>query len=284
MVEMRMARYPIVPLKLFRSVPNVAAFGVSAAHAFVFISGSYYLPLYFQGVLAVSSLRSGIYLLPFIVPLSAVSAVVGLVIKKTGNYKIPMVSGMGVMAIGFGLFVDLEATENWTKIILFQLIAGIGVGPNFQSPLIALQTSVEPRDMASVTSTFAFIRQMAGAVSLVVGGAVFNNLMQKQYGELQIKLGTDLANQLSGQNAAASVALVDDLDGDRGTIAREAYYRAMRAMYILYAVVAVLGFGVSLFTRQTKLSEEHKEHRTGLKTLRSREPRPRVGEEEKTAV
>jgi hypothetical protein len=51
-------------------------------------------------------------------------------------------SGMILMTLGFGLFIDFDVNTSWAKIIIFQIIAGIGVGPNFQSPLIALQSLV----------------------------------------------------------------------------------------------------------------------------------------------
>jgi DNA repair protein RAD50 len=78
---------------------------VGFTHAFVFMSGSYWLPLYYQGVLGASSLLSGVYLLPYVLSLSFVSAGAGVYIKKTGKYKLVIVSGLIVMVLGFGLFI-----------------------------------------------------------------------------------------------------------------------------------------------------------------------------------
>ena len=270
-VEWKVARYPITPLFLFKDRNNVAALSIAFIHAFVFLSGSYFLPLYFQGVLAESSLQSGIYLLPYVLPLSAVSIIAGFSIKKTGNYKIPIVAGMAVATIGFGLFVDFEAEKDLTKIIIYQIVAGIGIGPNFQSPLIALQSTVEPRDIASATSTFSFARQMGGAISIVLGGALFDNGMQGQYKELVSILGEEKASRLNGENASASVAFIDALKGEDAMIARRAYLEALQTMYIMYVSVSGLGLLTSLMIRQKKLSKQHTEHKTGLKTLRSRE-------------
>lgn len=50
--------------------------------------------------------------------------------------------GMTMMTIGFGLFINFDVHSSWAKIIIYQIIAGIGVGPNFQAPLIALQSLV----------------------------------------------------------------------------------------------------------------------------------------------
>jgi hypothetical protein len=256
---------------LFKDRNNVAALSIAFIHAFVFLSGSYFLPLYFQGVLAESSLQSGVYLLPFVLALSTVSVVAGFSIKKTGNYKIPIVAGMAITTLGFGLFVDFEAEKDLVKIIAYQIVAGIGIGPNFQSPLIALQNTVEPRDIASATATYSFARQMGGAISIVLGGALFDNGMQGQSQDLIASLGEEKANRLSGENASASVAFTDELDGNEAMIARGAYLEALQTMYIMYVAVSGLGLLTSLMIRQKKLSKHHTEHKTGLKTLRSRE-------------
>lgn len=272
-IEWRVAKHPIVPLQLFRGRSNVACLAVAFFQSFVFLSGSYYLPLYFQGVRGLSSLDSGVYLLAYVIPLSIVSALIGFVIRATGNYKIGLVAGMGVMTLGFGLFIDLGAHSNLAKIILYQMVAGIGVGPNFQSPLIALQAGVEPRDIAAATSTFSFMRQIAGSISIVIGGAIFSNEMQRQYPTLERELGADLADKLSGGNAAASVAMVGSLEGNDADVARGAYAKALQVMYIVYVCFGAVGFASGFFVAQMKLSRQHTEHKTGLRTLRSREPK-----------
>ncbi|KAK2044530.1 major facilitator superfamily transporter [Colletotrichum somersetense] len=268
--ECRYARYPVIPMHLFRSWSNVAAFATSFCHAFAFISGSYWLPLYFQGVQGVSSLLSGVYLLPYVLSLSLMSAAAGVLIRKTGNYLYLIVGGMLVATVGFGLFRDLPLDRDLAKIVLYQVVAGLGIGPNFQAPLIAVQTSVGPRDIAAATSAFGFVRQMGTSISVVVGGVVFNNEMQKQHARLRAELGPELADMLSGSSAASSVGVVAGLRGDEGRVARGAYLNGLKTMYIVYVAFAGLGLAMSLFIRQKQLSKKHTEHKTGLKTLRSR--------------
>ncbi|KAI1463160.1 MFS general substrate transporter [Daldinia caldariorum] len=267
-VEKWYAKYPVIPLRLFQFGKNISTFAICLVHGAVFISGSYYLPLYFQAVLGVSSLLSGVYILPYVLSLSFMSIASGIFMKKTGKYLPAIIFGMFFMTLGFGLFIDLGAQENWAKIIIFQIIAGIGVGPNFQSPLIALQTTVEPRDIAAVTSTFGFVRQLSTSISVVIGGVVFQNGMEKQYPTLLAQLGPELANQLSGGSAGGNVGLVASLPGTQGEIARAAYWYSLRDMYIMYAAIAGVGLLISPFVSQRKLSTQHQEHKTGLQSLR----------------
>lgn len=147
-IEYRLAPYPLMPLDIFSKRSNLAALGVCFFHAYVFISGSYFLPLYFQAVLGATPILSGVYLLPTALSLSFLSAFTGVFIRKTGQYLPPIWFGYIFMTIGFGLFIDLSSTSSWAKIILYQIVAGIGVGPNFQSPLIALQSLVPVRPLS----------------------------------------------------------------------------------------------------------------------------------------
>ncbi|KAI2616050.1 MFS general substrate transporter [Hypoxylon sp. NC1633] len=270
-VEKYWAKYPVIPLRLFKFGKNISAFAICLVHGAVFISGSYYLPLYFQAVLGASSLLSGVYLLPYVLSLSFGSVASGLFMKKTGLYLPGIIFGMTFMALGYGLFIDLGPQADWAKIIIFQIIAGAGVGPNFQSPLIALQTSVEPRDIAAVTSTFGFVRQLSTSISVVIGGVVFQNGMEKQYPTLLAQLGPELANQLSGGSAGGNVGLVASLPGKEGDIARAAYWNSLRDMFIMYTAFAAVGLLISPFVSQRKLSHEHKEHKTGLQSLQRNE-------------
>ncbi|KAH6853972.1 major facilitator superfamily domain-containing protein [Chaetomium sp. MPI-CAGE-AT-0009] len=268
LVEWKFAEFPLVPMYLFSNLSSAASLGVGALQGFVFLSGSYYLPLYLQAVLGASPLMSGVYILPWVMSLSLVSAGTGIVIKKTGKYLPCIIFGMAVMTLGFGLFIDLEPRANWAKIILYQLVAGIGVGPNFQAPLIALQTTVEPRDMASATGTFAFVRQLFASISIVIGGVVFQNGMEKQYPRLREQLGPEAANLFSGSNAASSVGLVKDLPENQQHIAREAYFESLRTMYIMYVAFAGLGLLISFLVGSRQLSKDHTETKTGLDNLK----------------
>jgi MFS family permease len=141
-VESRLAPYPLMPLSLFSKRSNMAALAVCFFHAYVFIPGSYFLPLYFQAVLGATPILSGVYLLPTALSLSFLSAFTGVFIKKTGQYLPPIWFGLFFMTLGVGLFINLGPNSGWAKIIIYQIIAGVGVGPNFQSPLIALQSLV----------------------------------------------------------------------------------------------------------------------------------------------
>ena len=264
-MEWKLPKYPIVPLRIFKQTSNIAALVLCFCQGFCMIGGSYYLPLYFQAVLGAHPLLSGVYLLPYAVSFSTCSFITGILIRKTGQYLPTAWTGIAIMTLGFGLFIDLPVTAYWPKIILYQIVAGIGVGGNLNAPLVALQANVNPGDIAPATATFFFTRVLSSAVTVGVGGVVFQNEMQKRYPELLAALGPDTASTLSGSSASASVDIVNSLPaGERG-VARAAYHDSLRIMWIVYVAFAALGIFASAFISKTVLSVTHTKATTGLK-------------------
>ncbi|RAR13001.1 major facilitator superfamily transporter [Stemphylium lycopersici] len=270
LIEWRVAPYPLMPLELFSKRSNLAALCTCFFHAFVFISANYFLPLYFQAVLGATPILSGVYLLPTALSLSFLSAFTGVFIKKTGQY-LPMIwFGMTLMTLGFGLFIDFDVNTSWAKIIIFQIIAGIGVGPNFQSPLIALQSLVPKRDIATATATFGFTRNLGSAISVVVGGVVFNNEMKSKQSQLASSLGEQTASAFGGGSAGANVGLIQSLPDSQKLVARKAFTDSLSTMWILYVAFSVVGLLVSLLITRNKLEKQHEETKTGLEAEKAK--------------
>lgn len=262
--EWKLAKYPMMPLRLFSKSSNLAALAVCWAHGMVFISGTYFFPLYFQAVLGANPILSGVYLFPFVISLSFTSAFVGIFIKKTGHYLPPIWLGLFFMTVGFGLYIDLPVGPTWGRIFPFQIIAGIGVGPNFQAPLIALQTLVPPRDIATATATFGFIRNISTAISVVIGGVIFQNAMKKRESSLIAAANQQIGTELGGGGAGAATSVVKNLPEPGRQTVRADYVASLREMWIFFVCIAATGFFVSLFIKKTTLSKSHEVTKTGL--------------------
>jgi len=262
--EAKFAKYPIIPLRIFMDRSNLAALGVCFVHGFVFIAGSYYLPIYFQTVLSATPLLSGVYLFATVLSLSFSSAITGIFIKKTGRYQQPIWFGMVMMTLGFGLFIDLEPRANWAKIIIFQIIAGVGVGPNFQSPLIALQSHVKGHDIAVATATFGFIRNISTSVSVVLGGVILGNELSKKQSYLSQYLPPDVAQRLTASSFGSTTDFVKSLPPEQKQAVNVAYTESLKTMWIFYTAFAAFGILISLLITKKELSTKHEKARTGI--------------------
>ena len=113
-----------------------------------------------------------------------------------------------------------------------------------------------------------FVRNLATSMSIVLGGVVFQNAMEAQSKQLSAALGATNAAKLTGGEAAANIMLLRQLRGNELVAARQAFAKALKDMWIMYAGVAAFGFISSLFVGKQVLSREHDETRTGLQEKR----------------
>ncbi|KAF4817426.1 Efflux pump dotC [Colletotrichum siamense] len=256
MNEWKLAANPVLPLRLLSSWSKAAAYFVFAFNAFVFIGITYYLPLYSQAVLGVDALTSGLYLLPLIVSCSLSAACAGVFIQKTGRYRVLMYAAQVLLTLGTGLLINLEFERNLTKLFVFQILTGIGVGLNIEAPVLSAQAATTVRDTAAVLATMSFLRSIATAISVVVGGVIFQNQMKAGNSSLVDQIGHDLASRFDGDNASAHVEEIGLLSTDQQAPVRQAYFGALRTVWIMYVAFAGLATVLNLFVSEYHLSDE----------------------------
>ncbi len=231
--EWKLARNPILPLRLFQTASTSAAFGVFACVFYVFIGLLYYLPLYAQSVLGADVLTSGLCLLPLIVSCCLSAAFGGVLVQQTGKYLPFMYAAQVLLTLGVGLFINIEFEKNMTKLIIYEIIVGVGVGLSTETPVIAALAGTSERDNAATIAAMGFLRSMATAVSVVVGGVIFQNEMSAAGPRLTAQLGETLAGEFSGGLAMANVELIGALPADQQTVVRQAYFDSLRKVWIM---------------------------------------------------
>ncbi|KAJ5884326.1 hypothetical protein N7504_011898 [Penicillium tannophilum] len=259
--EWKIAKNPIIPVWLFTSPTKVAPYVVFACNSYVFIGQAYYLPLYAQSVLAATALTSGLYLLPLIVSCALAAAAAGILMQETGKYLPVMYIAQGFLVLGSGLLISLEFESNIAKLVIFQILVGIGVGMNIEAPILAAQAATSIRDTAAVTATMGFVRSLSTAISVIVGGVVFQNEMNARNEKLASQLGSNssLASEFNGDLAASSVEEINSigLNADQQVLVRKTYFEALRMVWIMYVAFAGLATILNLFVRARKLRSEN---------------------------
>jgi MFS family permease len=271
--EKRLARYPLMPLDVFKTVSNSATFIVAFGHNMVSIGSEFYLPLFFQSVRQASPVRSGLLLLPLTIAAAAVDIIAGIVINRTGRYREIIWTGALVTTLGAGLYVKLWTDTPLAEIIVFEIIGGAGVAISFQAPLIAIHSNVKQADAASATACLGFMNNLATSLSVVLGGVVFQNSMTAQRPALvAAKLDEHVLDALAGDRAAANVNIVQTLvDADQRRAIQNVFAGSVRNIFIMYTGIAAVTVLASIFIKQKKMSIEHTETRTGIANLSKRE-------------
>ncbi|KAB5572324.1 MFS multidrug transporter-like protein [Coniochaeta sp. 2T2.1] len=264
--EQRLATYPLMPLTIFKSSTNNAVFLVTFSHAMVLIGIEYYMPLYFQSAKQASPLTSGLLLLPLIGMMAILEIAMGLLIARTGRYREVIWIGVTMMTLGTGLYILLGPDTSLSVIIGLEVIGASGPALLFQGPTIAIQNSVSQADTAAATACLGFMRAIAMALSVVVGGVVFQNSMDARHSQLVAAgLNGTVLEALSGGQAAANVAITQAIqDPAQRRAVLEAFAWSTRNLFIMYTSLAAVAMFASVFIKHSKLNKEHTETKTGI--------------------
>ncbi|HEX5450458.1 MAG TPA: MDR family MFS transporter [Gaiellaceae bacterium] len=168
----RHATEPVLPFRLFRlhtiNVANIAAFFLGAALFSVII----YLPLFAQGVLGDSATLSGVLLIPLNFAWITASALSGRYVTRTGRYRMFPVIGSPLALAGVFLISRLSPSSSGLAIIVGTVVMGLGMGLTVQTYIVALQNSVDRRDLGVATAANQFFRQIGGALAVAAYGTL----------------------------------------------------------------------------------------------------------------
>ncbi|KAJ5908306.1 hypothetical protein N7495_000988 [Penicillium taxi] len=183
-----------------------------------------------------------------------------------GRYLELIWLGPILMTIGTGLYIRLDAFSSFGEIIGFQILSGLGAGFVFETSIIAIQAMVSQKDTATATASLGFIRNLATASLIVIGGVVFQNSMAKTKPRLLASgMSNHLADQMAGSSAAANIEYIRGINDATQLLAvKEAFSWSMRNMWILYTCMSAVGVILSAFIMKTHLNQEHVEITTGL--------------------
>ncbi len=169
------AEEPIIPLRLWKNRVFSVATGLEFLVGFAMFGAIIFLPLWLQTVGGASAQNSGLLILPLMAGLMTSSIVSGRMITKTGRYKRFPLTGTAMIAIGLWLLSTMGVGTSYAESSVYMVILGLGIGMIIQVMVLAVQNSVEHRDLGTATATESFIRSMGGAFGVAVFGAILTN-------------------------------------------------------------------------------------------------------------
>jgi MFS family permease len=185
--EGRYAVAPLLPMQLVRNRDVAALLVIALVHGACFVSCVSWAPIYFQVVLGATALRAGIWQLSSAIPLALITIVTGIWIKKIGEHRPVIQLSSVLVTVGFGLFIMLPSYRDCARIIGFQVVIALAVGPLFQAPLIAMQSAVSPRYIAVAIALLDLTLTLGSAIGLVVGQSCFTNVLSASYNSTNLK-------------------------------------------------------------------------------------------------
>jgi EmrB/QacA subfamily drug resistance transporter len=170
-IEFR-SRYPLLPLRIFRSRNLSAANGAMAIVGGVAFSEFFLLTLYLQDVLNYSAVESGLAFVAFAGTVVVISNVAQWVTGRLG-VRPTLTFGLLLSALSVGLLTRLPVHGVYFRDLFPAFVlGGAGMGLSFVPVTIASLTGVERADAGVASGLINTSRQIGGAIGLAAFSAI----------------------------------------------------------------------------------------------------------------
>jgi EmrB/QacA subfamily drug resistance transporter len=244
----RRATEPIIPMQLFSMPVFRVASMAGAIVGFAMFGAITFLPLFLQTVHGAGPTSSGLQMVPIMAAMLTMSIWSGRRISTTGRYRAYPIAGTIVMTTGIYLLSHLGISTPYWQAAIYMALVGAGLGLTMQVMVLAVQNSVEFRELGTATSSATFFRSIGGSVGVAVFGAIFTN-----------RLAASLPPRLRASGAASTHFTPDQLKALHSTAPAEyaqylhAFGHALHIVFLSAVPFSALGLVLALLLREVPL-------------------------------
>ncbi|OJJ56456.1 hypothetical protein ASPSYDRAFT_47739 [Aspergillus sydowii CBS 593.65] len=252
-VEIYYATEPFAPGHIIFDRGFVAAYGCNFFSFGGWLSGLFYLPLFFQAVDGVSATGAGLRLLPSILSGVSGSLFAGFVMKWTGKYYWLTAAGYASLTLGLGvIFVFSGAvTNSLVPLILGTVACAFGNGIGVTTTLISLISNAAQEDQAVVTACSYLFRSLGSVIGLSLSSTVVQQVLRTRLRDA-LRDSKDVDKIVDG--VRQSLEFIKTLDPVVARIVRDCYGWATNKGFAFLIGVVFLAFVSSLFIRERNLA------------------------------
>src|ERR1700753_1175207 len=246
-VESRVAA-PILPTRLFGSPVFTVCCVLSFVVGFAMLGALTFLPTYMQFVDGVSATTSGLRTLPMVAGMLSTSIGSGVLVGRTGRYKIFPVAGTSVMALAFLLMSRMNPSTSALLQSVYLFILGAGIGSCMQVLVLIVQNTSSFGDLGVATSGVTFFRTIGSSFGAAIFGSLFTNFLHS-------RIGAALAASGASAAAANSPEALHRLPRTVAAPIVSAYAASLTQVCLWAVPVALVGFTLALFLREVPLRD-----------------------------
>jgi hypothetical protein len=174
----------------------------------------------------------------------------GQIISRTGRYKVFPIVGTAILAFGMFLLSHLGTHTSVLKSGTFMAVTGLGLGLTMQVLVLAVQNSVQPKELGTATSAATFFRSIGGSIGVSVFSAIFNN---KMTGNLAHQLPQLAANPTLAKELRASPEALAKLPAPVHDGYLRAFTESLHVVFIAAIPVALLAFALTWLLKEVPL-------------------------------
>jgi EmrB/QacA subfamily drug resistance transporter len=173
-VEVRVAREPVIPMRIFRDRTTSLATFASVMVGVAMFGATVYLSQYFQIARGMSPTHAGLMSIAMVGGLVLSSMVSGRTITRTGRWKRFLVGGMVLVVAGLALLSLIDDKTPLPLVGSYMFVVGVGLGASMQNLVLAVQNNAAQADIGAASAVVTFFRSMGGSVGVSALGALLS--------------------------------------------------------------------------------------------------------------
>jgi hypothetical protein len=248
-------REPIIRLDLLRDYNMTFSLVAAVINAAIVYGLLYFLPLYFEAAKDYNPIIAGIALFPSTFTVAPMSIVSGLIITKTGDFRVVTWVGWIFSTLGLGAMILLDADTSVAQWLFITLTTGVGLGLLYTSLAIINQAATSDKNMTFAISLFIFARCMGQCLGVAISGTIFQNQMRQNL--LSTSTLADQAVEYS-RDASSIVAALRSMPNDQTkTDLIEAYTDSLKIVWAVFCALSGVLTIASFFVKHVSLDREH---------------------------
>ena len=246
-VETKVAQ-PIIPLKIISERTTALAIVASVAVGIAMFGSSTFLGQYFQVARGATPTEAGLLTLPMIAGNLIGSVASGILISRFGKWKRFLIAGSVLLIGGLAFAGTMDHTTELWIVAIYTGVFGLGLGMLMQNLVLAVQNTVQAKDIGTASASVAFFRSVGGAIGVSVLGAIMSTHVKDLAVEGMAAAGIPVQGGASG----ASMDLAD-MPAPVADIMRAAYGDATAQIFLISAIISVVALLAVLFIKERPL-------------------------------
>ena len=196
-----------------------------------------------------SPTRSGFQIIALTAGISFGAIISGIIMSKTGKYK--LIPFIGAIFLTFGLLLMSSLDEATTPhaLTIYLSIIGFGLGPQLSVITTAIQNSAPPKHLGVATSTLTLLRQVGSSV----GVACLTWLFISQY-KKDLFYNQSVESEILDQ--ALSLRSLSHISESDGILIRGALTHGIQIIFFVSAIMSMVIIILSLIAKEIELKAQ----------------------------
>jgi MFS family permease len=232
----------LMPPRILQQRTVAASCGMAFMTYGAIINLTFFLPIWYQAIRGDSAIISGVNMIPYFAVNAFFSLLAGIFVSTIGYVTPPAVIGSAIGTIGLGLLTLMNVNTTTAQWVGYEILASAGFGLSIQQGFTAVQTVLEPADMAVGTAAVVASQSLGGAIFLSVGNSVFQNHLLKASAE-NVLPGVNIKKVIdAGASAFRELVPEEELP-----TMLDVYNEALRKVFIVGIPLGALAAFISCF-------------------------------------